>query len=243
MSELKQKKTTDFDSMRKAMVSVDVQNSNSEKLSIPLLNRALINFPAQGANEQESNILTSLFVLILLSVQMESPAKSSVMQRKLKMTKARRNTTEIKFPEVPGKEAENKKIGKPLTRTASYLALRPESFEHTKTDVSLANQCSSSQQTDYDKTGQFRPTRQEQLNTRNEPLSSSWNLSSLEFQPLKTTSQETYSVRPSRMRASSLMSLKNTTVVFNLAVNGRPYGNIVFELRPEYTFCLNRNRN
>ncbi len=225
--------------MRNAMVSVDVQNSNSEKLSIPLFNRALINFPAQGANEQESNILTSLFVLILLSVQMESPAKSSVMQRKLKMTKARRNTTEVKFPEVSGKEAENKKIGKPLTRTASYLALRPE---YTKTDVSLANQCSSSQQTDYDKTGQFRPTRQEQL-TRNETLSPSWNLSSPEFQPLKTTSQETYSVRPSRMRASSLMSLKNTRVVFNLAVNGRPYGNIVFELRPEYTFCLNRNRN
>lgn len=237
MSELQQKKTTDFDSMRNAMVSVDVQNSNSEKLSIPLFNRALINFPAQGANEQESNILTSLFVLILLSVQKESPAKSSVMQRKLKMTKARRNTTEVKFPEVSGKEAENKKIGKPLTRTASYLALRPESFEYTKTDVSLANQCSSSQQTDYDKTGKCRPTRQEQL-TRNETLSTSWNLSSPEFQPLKTTSQETYSVRPSRM--SSLM-LQNTRVVFNLAVNGRLYGNIVFELRPEYTFCLNRN--
>ncbi len=238
MSELRQNKTTDFDSMRNAMVSVDVQNSKSEKLSIPLFKRALINLPAQGANEQESNILTSLFVLILLSVQKESPAKSSVMQRKLKMTKARRNTTEIKFPEVSGKEAENKNISKPLTRTASYLAVRPESIEYAKTDVSLANQCSSSQQTDFDKTGQFRPTRQDQLTNRNEPLSTKLNPSTPEFQPSRRTCQETYYVKPS---VPSLMSLEINKVVFNLAVNGRPYGSIVFELRPEYTFCLNRN--
>ena len=254
MIELKQKKPTNFDSIRDAVVSVDVQNSNSksEKLSVPLFNRALINFPAQGANEQESHILTSLFVLILLSIQkssenQEPSATSFLQQTKSKMLKSRRKTTEIKYvvpqrkTEACEKETERKNISRPLSGTASNLAscIRSESFECTKTDNYTPNQCSSSQQTDFDGIDHFRPSRQEQF-AHNELLSMKLNPSTPEFQPTRTTYQETYHVKPP-VTIPSLMSLKINKAVFNLAVNGRPYGSIVFELRPEYTFRLNRN--
>jgi hypothetical protein len=236
MIELKQKKTMEFDSIRNSVVSMDIRNSNGGKLTIPLFDSALINFPSEGTNEQESHLLTSLSVLILLSTLKEPWTTSSLPQKKSleSTTKYKVKSFEtVNKTEASGREVERKKTSKPLRRAASDVGKRPESFESTKRDQSIPNQCLNSKRTDFDRNGKqsnVRPISQEQ-HTTNEPLSTKWNPFSPTFQPSSTALQ--YHVSQPSMMMPSPTSLQNKKVCFILAVNGKHYGSIVIDLRPE----------
>lgn len=148
-------KTSEFDSIRNAVVSVDIHNSNGVKLTIPLFNSALIKFPSEGANEQESHLLTSLSTLILLSTQKEQWESTSSLQQKqtlepkkkpiqakafaISESKIKTIETESKTKtfgsqskeECFGRDVERKTTSKPLTRAVSDAGKRPEHFLYT----------------------------------------------------------------------------------------------------------------
>ena len=98
---------TAFSSIRNAVVSMEIKTSGGEKLLAPLFDSALLNFPAEGTNEHESHLLTSLSFLILSGtrseqwkIQPKNPSESTKITKK----------TEIKTEgdQQAGKESKEK---------------------------------------------------------------------------------------------------------------------------------------
>ncbi|KAK4020162.1 hypothetical protein OUZ56_002157 [Daphnia magna] len=217
-------KTTDFDRIRNSVVSLDIQTPGSQQLPTSLFNSALINFPSEGANEQESSLLTTLSFLIFLTIQ-KGQQMTTLPHRKMSEPSTKPPQT-VTFTmdvaegkeEAVGNEAEPKKQREAMARSPSGVLTRSKSFIFNKPDSS------GRPYRDYPKEQQTyaRHQRPERLPS-NEQVATKWKTS--------VPSQETFQV-PAPVAIPPLMSLPNKKAFLTLAVNGQPYGNIVIELQP-----------
>lgn len=220
-------KTTDFDRIRNSVVSLDIQTPGSQQLPTSLFNSALINFPSEGANEQESSLLTTLSFLIFLTIQ-KGQQMTTLPHRKMSEPSTKPpQTVTFKMDvaegkeEAVGNEAEPTKQREAMARSPSGVLTRSKSFISNKPDSS------GRPYRDYPKEQQTyaRHQRPERLPS-NEQVATKWKTS--------VPSQETFQV-PAPVAIPPLMSLPNKKAFLTLAVNGQPYGNIVIELQPKYS--------
>ncbi|KAI9564901.1 hypothetical protein GHT06_008642 [Daphnia sinensis] len=220
-------KTTDFDRIRNTVVSLNVQTPGGQQLPTSLFNSALINFPSEGANEQESNLLTTLSFLIYMSIQ-KGPQMTTKPPRKMSETSEKPpQTVNFKMDKADEKEeavrnkVEPTEQSQPIARSPFGLLRRSTSFNSNKPDSSGPRPYR-----DYPKDQQtcVRNQRQDRFPSNDQVAATRKTSDHL---------QVTFQVpSPAPVTIPPLMSLQTKKAFLALAVNGKPYGNIVIELQP-----------
>lgn len=281
-SKISAKKTTDqlmtFGSVRNAVVSMEIKTSDGEKLAAPLFDSALLNFPSEGSDAHETNLLTSLSFLILSSTQKEHWKTSAVTAAKSdatsesteKVTKSKKQikaeaaaskgsnvikpeeskskaTPEVKAKKsTGGKEAEFKK---PMEHTAKgdRDPRKPHDHQGNKPQhhANKFNRADGAKPSDPRKpfqnnahtprrVGDFIPQHRPPFHNvpTSPPMMQPPNVYHASAPPQPMLLPQSYCTPPPAV-LPSLMSLHNKKAFLVLAVNGKQYGKIVIELRPE----------
>lgn len=267
----------EFDSIRNATVSTKIKTKAGEELSTPLLNSALLNFPSEGTNELESNILTSLSFLIQSCIQnkqrtkpvlrvkpqQESKKKSKEAEvgkaaakeeptekkeGKAKKNKAEGVTTKKEKKSTKGNEQNQtstgeKKHSKQQPETSIPKTSQPSKFDKNPKDQST-NQPKKTHKTNVHPSVAFKRDRVTTVantafqNVHVQPFSTSIpppmqprNVQPFPHGipppvPIPSVSHSLPTIHPP-------MQSHNKKAFFVLEVNGKNYGTIVFDLRPE----------
>jgi hypothetical protein len=285
-SKVSAKQTTDqlstFGSIRNAVVSMEIKTSDGEKLAAPLFDSALLNFPSEGSDAHETNLLTSLSFLILsctrkeqwkapvAAVKPDTTASSESTEKvktkkQIKAEAAAAAASEVNNAVKPEKEKSkatperwaNKSTGgkeaefkKPMDRGAKgdrgphkphehYYGNKPQHMDKFNRG-GPADKSSDPRKPFHNnvhtpkKVGDFIP--QQRPAFHNVPMS-----------PPRMQPPNVYHAPPAQQMMMppssfctpppvvlpSLVSLHNKKAFLVLAVNGKQYGKIVIELRPE----------
>ncbi len=201
---------------------MDIKTSKGEKLAAPLFDSALLNFPAEVASSYDSYLLTTLAFLVLSGNQNEQRTnsvhctdQSESVKLKKKTNKAEIVLKERKKTPVARTEVESSKSkNQPSGRNSKG---ERNSLPGAKTANSVRNHDSSHPVE--------KPFRKLQQNVR---------------PPKQDDSVSRNSARTDKPHGNTchvpsipILPLFNKKAFFVLAVNGKEYGSVVIELRPE----------
>lgn len=252
-----------FGSIRNAVVSMDIKTSDGKKLAVPLFDSALLNFPSEGLSEQETKLLTSLSFLILAANQKEQwnmpvavtqavatpsePGKMTKKQTQAEGIKVK-NIGEKKNEKAAAEESKGKTAGddKPKNVGEKEAEFKTSTEETIKGGKGARQKGFGEKQTwKTDKAGSAggfnKPTDQ-----RKPPVN--FPRKTGDFIPhLGTPQRHAFHIPPPTLpppilphtvyntppERPSKQSLHNKKAFLVLAVNGKQYGKIVFEIRPD----------
>ncbi|XP_057375336.1 uncharacterized protein LOC130696265 [Daphnia carinata] len=262
-SKINAKKTSEqlvtFGSIRNAVVSMDVKTSDGKKLAIPLFDAALLNFPSEGPSEQDTKLLTSLSFLILSATKKEhwnmsmAVTPSEPDKTPKNQTKAEVASKEDNQDKNFGKNKNEKaKIGESMGKTSGEskpkFAGGKESELKTPTEQTIKGgkgarpKAPNEKQTwKTDKAapvfGSNKPTDQRKPHV-NHPSKTG------NFIPLLAPPQQNafYATVPPPNLPPTVFNtpperpfkqLHNKKAFLAIAVNGKQYGKVIFEIRPD----------
>jgi hypothetical protein len=208
-----------FSSLKNAVVSIDIKTSKGEKFAAPLFDSARINFPSEAASSYDSYLLTTLAFLALSGNQDGQRTNSALCtDQKLKKNtnKAEIVSKERKNPPVARTEAESSK-SKNQSTGRNGKGERNSLPEAKMSDFVRNHDSSHPVEKPIRKLQpNVRPPKQDDSVSRNsarrtdKPNGNTCHVPSIPIQPLF-----------------------NKKAFFVLAVNGKEYGSVVIELRPE----------
>lgn len=251
MTYSKDKKPTNFEAVRNAIASMEIKSSGGEKLTIPMFNSALLNIPAEGASEQQSHILTTLSILIIMATQQEQwtaqVRPSDSLESKKKTGQPKANVEEGKVAEAVRKDSKTESARKdsktePARKDSRVRVAGKETEPGLKPGGGATPDGKGARPKFHPppvvKSNNHRPIpipnptdpARKMHAANNVAPHRRENIPSLGL--LNTPHQGNFRVPPPVMMPP-LMSLHNKKAFFVLAVNGKQYGNIVIEIRPE----------
>ena len=211
-----------FSSLRNAVASMDIKTSKGEKLIAPLFDSALLNLPSESASSYESHLLTTLAFLVLSDNQNKNRTKSdqSTDQSESVKPKKKKNVKETDVKErkktpAARTEAESSKPKNPPTGKGERHWLLD-----AKTDKFVRNHGANhpGEKSVRNAHQNVRPPKQVDSVSRNSARTNRPQGNTSHVPPLPTI---------------PIQPLFNKKAFFVLAVNGKEYGSVVIELRPE----------
>ncbi len=207
-----------FSSLRNAVVSMDIKTSKGEKFAAPIFDSALINFPSEAASSYDSYLLTTLAFLVLSGNQDGQRTNSAAhcTDQKLKKNTNKAEIVSKERKNVARTEAESSKSKNQSTgrngkgERNSLPEAKPANFVRNHESSHPVEKPVRKLQPNV------RPPKQDDSVSRNsarrteKPHGNTCLVPSIPIQPLF-----------------------NKKAFFVLAVNGKEYGSVVIELRPE----------
>jgi hypothetical protein len=200
---------------------MDIKTSKGEKFAAPLFDSALINFPSEAASSYDSYLLTTLAFLVLSGNQNGQRTNSAHCTDQSESLKLKKNTNKAEIvtkerKNVARTEAESSK-SKNQSRGRNGKGER-NSLPEAKPANFVRNHDSSHPVE--------KPTRKLQPNVRppKQDDSVSRNSARRAEKPHGNTCH---------VPSIPIQPLFNKKAFFVLAVNGKEYGSVVIELRPE----------
>lgn len=212
-----------FSSLRNAVVSMDIKTSKGEKLAAPLFDSAVINFPSEAASSYDSYLLTTLAFLVLSGNQNEQQTNSAHCTDQSEYLKLKKNTNKA---EIVSKERKKTPVAR--TETESSKSKNQSTGRNGKEERNPLPEAKSSHFVrNHDSSHPVeKPIRKLQPNVRppKQDDSVSRNSARRAEKPHGNTCL---------VPSIPIQPLFNKKAFFVLAVNGKEYGSVVIELRPE----------
>ncbi|XP_046656234.1 uncharacterized protein LOC124349568 isoform X1 [Daphnia pulicaria] len=210
-----------FSSLRNAVVSMDIKTSKGEKFAAPLFDSALINFPSEAASSYDSYLLTTLAFLVLSGNQNGQRTNSAHCTDQSESLKLKKNTNKAEIvtkerknvarTEAESSKSKNQSTGRNGKGERNSLPVgKPANFVRNHDSSHPVEKPIRKLQPNV------RPPKQDDSVSRNsarraeKPHGNTCHVPSIPIQPLF-----------------------NKKAFFVLAVNGKEYGSVVIELRPD----------
>ena len=241
ISESKPTKPMDFEAVRNAVVSLEMKTSGGKKLATPLFDSALLNIPAKGANGQESHILTTLSFLILMTTQQGQWTAQVEASNPSSDSKKKTNKTEKDDKKETAIKDGNSETRKNSKTEPNRKASKTKTVEPTKPDASGVTpalgkgarpKAPQQHQPPNFNSGNFRPVHSPTDPAKQMNATYSNRQGNVPPRFPNIPRQDNFHV-PAPVMMPSLASLHNKKAFFVLSVNGKQYGHVVIELRPE----------